>query len=57
MAFVDTSSQFQGTSIGDYGIHYFDSHPNARAQRMFAVTLYEALYRQKLYGLASEPAP
>lgn len=55
--FVDTSSQFKGTSIDDYSIHLLDSHPDSRAQEMFANTLFDYIQKQHVFGFSRASTP
>lgn len=48
--FVDTSRQFKGTRIDDYSISLLDSHPDGRAQAMFANTLFDSIQQQHFFG-------
>ncbi len=55
--FVDTSRQFKGTNIDDYSIHMLDSHPDNRAQNMFAKTLFDAVQQQSFFGFSRVENP
>ena len=55
--FVDTSSQFKSTRIDDYSIHLLDSHPDGRAQEMFANTLFDYIEKQHVFGFNRAALP
>jgi hypothetical protein len=55
--FVDTSRQFKETNIDDYSIHMLDSHPDSRAQTMFAKTLFYAIQQKQLFGFSKMASP
>ena len=47
--FVDTSSSFVDTEVKDFSIfHPLDSHPNWKANRIFADKLYDFLVGEQL---------
>jgi hypothetical protein len=49
LLFVDASSSFEGTKVSDYAIyHPIDSHPNGKANRIFAEKIYNFLIERKL---------
>ena len=48
--FVDTSTSFRGTDPRDFWIHGLNSHPNARANAIFADVVDEFLRANRLLG-------
>ena len=48
--FIDTSRQFKNTDIDDYSIHLLDSHPDSRAQIIFAETIFDAVQKQHFFS-------
>jgi hypothetical protein len=41
--FIDATTSFHGTNISDYRIYAIDSHPNGKANKIFAETIYNYL--------------
>lgn len=48
MRFVNATTPFEGTNPRDFRIYRGDSHPNAKANRIFADRIYELLVSEKL---------
>jgi hypothetical protein len=49
LLFVDVSSSFAGTKVKDYSIHHpIDSHPNGKANRIFADQIHSFLIGEEL---------
>ena len=46
--FANTIPAFEGTNFNDYTIYRVDFHPNAKANRLFANSIYNALVKQSL---------
>jgi hypothetical protein len=41
--FIDVTTSFHGTNVSDYRIYAIDSHPNGKANKIFADTIYNYL--------------
>jgi hypothetical protein len=41
--FIDVTTSFHGTNVSDYKIYAIDSHPNEKANKIFADTIYNYL--------------
>ena len=48
--FINVSLRFLHTDFRDYVVHAIDSHPNGKANRIFADSLYEYLTVSGLVG-------
>lgn len=53
MYFVDTTKAFKGTQLKDYSLHILDSHPNARANELFAEQLLAAIKQNNWFGVGA----
>lgn len=57
MDFVDTSEQFADKDLDDYSIQLLDSHPNDKAQQLFAETLFASIKSVHWFGFQPAGAP
>jgi hypothetical protein len=57
MDFVDTSEQFADKDLDTYSIQLLDSHPNEKAQRLFADTLFTSIKTGHWFGYQTAGAP
>ncbi|HQQ62315.1 MAG TPA: hypothetical protein PLF22_01940 [Pseudomonadales bacterium] len=57
MAFVDTSEQFADKDLDDYSIQLLDSHPNDKAQQLFAETLFASIKSGHWFGFQPAGVP
>jgi lysophospholipase L1-like esterase len=46
--FLDTSPAFENTQLKDHRIYATDNHPNGRANKLFADTIYDYLHKMNL---------
>lgn len=53
MYFVDTTQRFHGTKLADFSLHILDSHPNARANEIFAEQLLAAIKSNGWFGVSA----
>lgn len=51
--FVDATTPFKNSDLARYSLNIFDSHPNARANELFAEQLMTAIKKNNWFGLAA----